>query len=635
MFQFELKNYQTPLGENVTRAKHIQIENDVECFVCCSSSQEKIVTPIINKIIDCLLDTLPGANIYDSFTIVLEQVNYFLKTFLEDSYETDLDVIIGIVEGKVLHFSKIGNATCTMINRKKEYVQISDQEEISWYFSTISSGDLHPYEIFFFGTHDLRDVVTVSDWKDMYHPEDKLSYILDDVEHILLDEKFPYNTSIIAFWFSPTNQQEEPSKWITSAKNIFYTLMDNNFFKKIFAFFLYEKEVLEKKGKIIKNIVFFSGIIVSALLLFWIISGLLWSSVQENKTEIYTKTLQEASDFTRLASQVSDSDPEKFAEHIAQAEALIASVEEKQLFLKDTQKLREDIAIMKKIHNGVEIFSTDLSHLVFKGDFSGGIKVLEKAKQLYVVTAKNVYGPIVSGKDIKRHELTSLDEDDECIDGAVVGDDIILITKKWRVLRFDKTSTFSNVTVEGQTTWEGSPILETYNSHLYMLNKDRSQLIQHRAGVRWAFASGTEYLNKEHQEKIWAIANIGIDGGIYILAQDGKMYKYFSQPSREVRGITLNKLPQNYSIENKSVSLFVRPNLKYVYFLIDQSIFVFEPNSTNYQNTQSLKFLGQIEGSSEPFLSIYVVRDGEIQVLTKSGIYKINFEITDEKLHLR
>jgi len=48
--------------------------------------------------------------------------------------------------------------------------------------------------------------------------------------------------------------------------------MDNNFFKKIFAFFLYEKEILEKRGKWVKNIVFFAGILISAVLLFWIIS---------------------------------------------------------------------------------------------------------------------------------------------------------------------------------------------------------------------------------------------------------------------------------------------------------------------------------------------------------------------------
>gem|GEM_PF-851154 len=202
MFQFELKNYSSPLGENAALGKHVQIETDVNCFVCCASSQEKIVTPVVNKIIDSLLDTLPGTNVYDSLSVALEQINFFLKTFLDDSEAIDLDVIIGVVEGKTLHFSKIGNATCTMINRKKEYISISEsetEEEPSWYFSTISSGDLHPYEIFFFGTHDLHNVVTVSDWKDMYHPEDKLSYILEDVGHILKDEKFPYNTSLIAF----------------------------------------------------------------------------------------------------------------------------------------------------------------------------------------------------------------------------------------------------------------------------------------------------------------------------------------------------------------------------------------------------------------------------------------------------
>jgi len=144
-----------------------------------------------------------------------------------------------------------------------------------------------------------------------------------------------------------------------------------------------------------------------------------------------------------------------------------------------------------------------------------------------VVASRSVYGPIRSGQDIKRYDLTNIDEDDECIDGVVVGEDIILITKKGRVLRFDKTNTFSNVTVEGQTTWEGSPLLETYNNHLYMVAKDRTQLIQHRAGVRGTFASGTEYLTKEQQAQVGTISTIGIDGGIYLLAGDGKMFKYF------------------------------------------------------------------------------------------------------------
>jgi len=199
MFHFEIKNYHSPLGENASVAKHIHIGNDLQCFVCCTSGEEKLATPVVNKIIDSLLDTIHEANVYDSLSVALEQINFFLKTFLDDSQEPDLDVIIGVVDGKTLHFSKIGYATCTMINRKKEYINISDSEEVTWLFETISSGEMHPYEIFFFGSHDLRNVVTVSDWKDMYHPEDELSYILEDVGHILKDEKFPYNSSLIAF----------------------------------------------------------------------------------------------------------------------------------------------------------------------------------------------------------------------------------------------------------------------------------------------------------------------------------------------------------------------------------------------------------------------------------------------------
>jgi len=88
--------------------------------------------------------------------------------------------------------------------------------------------------------------------------------------------------------------------------------------------------------------------------------------VQENKVEVYKTSINEAREFARLASQSSSIDPEKFAEYITQAETLIASVEEKNLFLQDTQTLRNEIAMIKKIHNGVEIFATDLSNLVFK-----------------------------------------------------------------------------------------------------------------------------------------------------------------------------------------------------------------------------------------------------------------------------
>lgn len=68
---------------------------------------------------------------------------------------------------------------------------------------------------------------------------------------------------------------------------------------------------------------------------------------------------------------------------------------------------------------------------------------------------------------------------------------------------------------------------------------------------------------------------------------------------------------------------------------LNNKVWIFEPNTKVFTDTKSLTYRGQIEGKTENILWFYVPRDGELNILTKSGIYKINFELKEDKLITR
>jgi hypothetical protein len=55
----------------------------------------------------------------------------------------------------------------------------------------------------------------------------------------------------------------------------------------------------------------------------------------------------------------------------------------------------------------------------------------------------------------------------------------------------------------------------------------------------------------------------------------------------------INKLPTNYEIEDKNakVKIYARKDLRYVYLLLNNKVWVFDSNTNNFQNTKSLTYL--------------------------------------------
>ena len=189
--------------------------------------------------------------------------------------------------------------------------------------------------------------------------------------------------------------------------------------------------------------------------------------------------------------------------------------------------------------------------------------------------------------------------------------------------------------VEGQPSWEPSSKIKTFVGNLYLLSADGTQIFKHKPGVN-GFTAKTPVI-EGGQPKQEGVIDFGIDGSIYLLKSDLTFQKIFTVPAFSKKGILLNKLPDNYSVESDDapVKLYLSPTANYLYLVLDHRLWIFEPDSRNPKNVRSLKFIGQIEIQERKIESIVILKDGEFVALTESGISNVKFEVSDGKINIR
>lgn len=83
-----------------------------------------------------------------------------------------------------------------------------------------------------------------------------------------------------------------------------------------------------------------------------------------------------------------------------------------------------------------------------------------------------------------------------------------------------------------------------------------------------------------------------MDGGFYLLKEDLSIDKVFGLPAYSKKSIVINNLPENYAQDgNESPEFFIAQNLNYVYLLLANRIWIFEPDSKNYRDVKSIKYI--------------------------------------------
>lgn len=113
--------------------------------------------------------------------------------------------------------------------------------------------------------------------------------------------------------------------------------------------------------------------------------------------------------------------------------------------------------------------------------------------------------------------------------------------------------------------------------------------------------------------------------------------KYFTAPSYSERSIMINGLPDDYSLVSDAEipKFYVFQNTNYLYVILANRIWVFEPDSRDFRNVKAIRYVGQIEVVENSVRSLFVPKDGTVFATTDTGVYQIGFEVADGKLVIR
>lgn len=623
-------------NKNKVYIKNVNLNKDLELFLLIDSDDANFAELILDKILDSSIDKISINNTYKDFAISLENVNTILKTWEQDDREKieRLNIIIWILNKNNLYFSNIWKTSAYLVKNTNEVMEITEKEEQKKVFLYISEGKLDNYDTIIMWTDRLLNYLSYSDFSDSALWK-KVEDLNRSIEIILEDEKMKNNLWILSFKYCFfTESSQENSKIKDSLHKIFYRVLDNSITKRIIAIYMITKEKIKEQSKIIKNVIYITGILVSLTILYFIISGIASTSINTQTLEDNKEDLVKAKEYIKIASD-NWNNPDIFELNIQNAENLINTLKGKWLFANDLGKLSEDLAIVKKQFYWVETFIEKPENLVYSIDKTQeAIKVLKISKKLYIITKNSIIWPIIPTQQAKLNTFSEL-KNDSFIDATPFWTDIILLTKAGKVVEFTKNWLFSFKDVKDQKTWESSNTILSFWQNIYLVSKDENQIYKHKESGN-SFSSWEWYLKKEDSETIWKIIDIAIDWGIYLLKDDLSIVKFFSSPYR-IENIVINKLAKNYNIENKNsiVKIKASANLNYVYILLNNTIWILEPSTKRFQDTKSLTYIWQIEWSQEKIIDFHINNDWQIDLLNKNWIYSLNFEINDGKIIVR
>lgn len=645
MFSYNNNWIKNKQAANTSISKTLNIMENLDVFIFIDWHDIKTIDLVLNKIIDTILEKiwLNYWKTYNNLSISLDIINWYIKKVQE---ENNLNIIIWVLEENNFMFSKIWNSSLYMIKDEwLELVEVTNPEEILDNFSYISQWTLKTNDTIILSTNRLFDHITKSDILES-NSNNSSSDLANNIVSIIKNEtKENFEIWVIKFdkeKLKESNLWKILWKYIDKDKlNKYYELLHN---KIINNDFIVNKasRLLSIKNNLLENknnskIIFTSWIIVFSILLYNIISWILWETTSSKKIVEYKSKLNEAEELISIAkTNITNSD--LFYLNINKAEELIWEIRNQDYFLKEIEEKYDEISLIKKQFNWIESFDTNEENLIFSSKWldKNVIKILENDKKIYLVTDNSIIWPIIPWNEPTEYVFDELGENDRFIDAIFVNSNIWIITLTNKVVEFTKNNTFSYADVVWQANWwEKSKIINSYNGNLYLLNEKSNQIYKHKPLSKW-YTSWSSYLTDEDSKEIDSIVSIAIDWWIYILKNDLSLLKLFNYPKYRLESIVLNKLPNNYSNNsNSKIEIVARNDLNYIYFLLDNKIWVFSPSSKRYQDVKSLTYIWQIEWKWTTIKSFYVNNDGNIKVQNENWIYKLDFEITEDKIILR
>ncbi len=611
--------------------KTIELDTDLRCFILIDTEEKKFSEIILGRLIDNLIWKISKQSAYKDLSIALENTNSIIKSWRQEWWsDSELNIIIAILNEKDIIFSTIWTPSCYLVKKDKEVLEITDKDENKKEFLYISNWDLGNEELIIMCSDRLLHHISRSDILDSIDVSN-VDDIANNIEVTLREEKITKNIGFIVIRNSYF--KEASSETLVNVKNYLYRFLDNNLVKKTMALYMISKENVLKQKKSIRSVILLLWIIVSFFILYSTVSSIITSTWKTEVSNNYKKDLQNAKDLVKLASE-NISNQAVFGENIKKAEETLAILREKKLYLNDIEKIDEDINTIKKQFNLVETFEERSDNLYYKWLPIWTIKIVSLKGALYTITKNSVIGPIIGWKNPKEYLYKEI-WTDSFVDIVTIDSGIFLVTKAWKIISFEKNWFFRNYDVKWQAKWEDFKFVKTYNTFLYTLSTNSNQVYKHKIFGE-SFEKWDPYLEEQDTKNHNNIMDIAIDWWIYLLKKDLSIVKVFRSPTYRIEKLTLNKLPKNYDIDKNSHSprIIVWSKLKYVYMFLNNKIWVFRTNSPNFNQTKTLTYVWQIDWVNK-IIDFSISRDGEVYILNKNGIFRVNYEVSDNKLILK
>lgn len=619
--------------DNLLIKRNINLDVDLDCFILISTDNANFWDLILNNILDYIIDKIGKENTYNDFSIALESINSFIKTRKIDSEnEVKLDIIIWILNDNNYIFSNIWKSSCYLINNENEVIELTNKKDNKREFNFISSWNIKNNEIIISSTKRLFNYLSKSDLLDGLVLSEDIKIFNKNIKNILLSELLKENVLVSSLKYLSWDTEQKLTK-LDIIKEHSMKFLDNRFSKNVIGYMLVLKDKINAWSKVIKNWVFITWIAISVFFLYSILSTVIWMSTQTEDTQAWKENIMKAKTFLRIAAEnVANADV--FELNIKSAEDLLNKTKESQIFLNDIAKINDDINVLKKQFNKIEVFEESPENIIYEWGFEKPVKIVKNSLKPYIITKKWVLWPILPNTKPKNYTFSSLEETEVFVDATFMWEELYLLTSSSKVVKFTKNWYFSYIDVAWQKIWEKSKKITSFTTSIYLIWED-NQLYKHPIYLS-SFKSWEWYLKSEDLSQIWEILSVSIDWGVYILKKDLSIIKFYSNPYR-IEKIIINKLPKNYDIEDSKdiVDIKTRPDLNYFYMLLNNKIWVFQPDTTNYKNTKSLTYIWQIEWDEKEIKDFEINHDWEIVILNEKWLYKVTFEISDDKLIVR
>lgn len=596
------------------------------------SPKENVLSVIEDHLLESISSTEWKIGDEESdFSYVTEKYNHFLSNLAEEDTK-DIHALFAIQRGIHIMVSTVGGMYVLQREPDGTISNIHKDTLSCNHFELISSGEIGMDDTLFFLSSDLSHII----WDEFY---DEVA-VLEKEKFITITEEIFSRESretihIIRISNQYTREKKEIKRWSSQIHvirmgitDVFSRLSENIHWRDIL--FSIEK-IFQKRNTLFTVLFLVVWIVIFFLLLSTIISALFnvtnTSSYDAKNQIIKAKTIIDE-------TQKLSSNREAFESSIKQAIDILAELKKKQLYIKDTTELSARIEAMKK--EIYDIQSVDLrnrkSIIAFNPTDISPIWVFEHEKKLtliwkqWAITAYAPWEPLP--------KMTVYPPWEEVIDHTVTEDgNFLLLTKNNRILASRKNAEITYVNVTGQESWEISDIISTFNGNIYLTNTKEWQTYKHKPGMN-GFSQKTPVFST----LIPGIKEVGVDGWFYVLTDTQRVLRIMNLKGYTQSGITLNKVPWEYSVgkNNKNVSLILQNNLRYIYVLDGNRIWIFEPDSKRFQDIHSWNYVAQMElETTEEVRNIAVPRDGALYIVTNNGVYDINFEFVDNNIILR